>query len=275
LTRLAVGANDPAVYALASYACAQSSADTQNAACGQVSLQGWAKMDGGNVIPWLLMVNQAQIKKDKVAEADAFRHAAAAQSADAYYNSLLSFAESAIPSDVLPLERAYFSIEVLGLEAATIQMQYHAASLHCAATALQDPEVRDQCSTVAELLVTKGTTLLDVGMGENIGKRVGWSASRVDALEEEKDALQQATRQATLDGPETNSWSCESVKRLNAFFVQRNRLGEMGAMREAVERSGESVHDLAAKWQAYLTDLAREAAKRVSEAPADSGAAAD
>ncbi|MGO9947115.1 MAG: hypothetical protein ACLPWG_09730, partial [Steroidobacteraceae bacterium] len=99
LVQLAVGANDPAVYALAIYKCAKNE-DPAAGACRQVSAAGWARMDPDNAIPWLLVVGQARANNDMQAEADAFYHAAQAHSTDAYYDSVFSFAEPEIPKDV-------------------------------------------------------------------------------------------------------------------------------------------------------------------------------
>ena len=114
---LAAGAQDPAVYALALSMCGRSAGTDAEGACQQLSLQRWARMDPDNAIPWLLLAAMARASHDSGAEADAFGHAAKAHTVAAYSDSLFAFAEPELPQDVTPLERSYFAIEVIGVEA--------------------------------------------------------------------------------------------------------------------------------------------------------------
>jgi len=54
-------------------------------------------------------------------------------------------------------------------------------------------------------------------------------------------------------------WTCDAVSRVNAFMLQRVRLGEVGAARELLERSGETVEVMAQRYTQYLDNLKREA----------------
>jgi hypothetical protein len=153
LVQLAVGANDPAVYALAIYKCAND-ADPASGACRQVSAGGWARMDPDNATPWLLVAGQARAKNDVQAEADAFHHAVEAHRSDSYTDSIFSFAEPEIPKDATPVERAYLAVEVIGVEAATAQRQFSAATKHCSSDALQDRKIRQQCSALCLTLLS-------------------------------------------------------------------------------------------------------------------------
>jgi hypothetical protein len=110
--------------------------------------------------------------------------------------------------------------------------------------------------------------LLDFLRGLAIGKHAGWPKERVNALTEEKNALMQVSMQVIPEN--ADPWSCESVNRINAFMSQVDRLGEMGATREALERSGETVAELAAKWTTYMERIEREAAQQSPQSAADS-----
>jgi hypothetical protein len=76
VVQLAVGAADPAVYAMALSMC--NTATEADSACGQLSAQRWARMDPDNAEPWLLIAGKARARHDSAAEADAFSHAATA-----------------------------------------------------------------------------------------------------------------------------------------------------------------------------------------------------
>lgn len=257
VVQLAAGDRDPAVYAMAVFMCDASSATDPGSACRQISLERWARMDSDNAVPWLLLAGGARVRHDSAAEANAFSHAANAHKIDSYSDSVFAFAEPELPQDVTPLERSYLATEVIGVEAAIRSPQYSVASQHCTSDAMQDRNIRQQCDSLAELLVTKGTNLLDLSLGKTIGARAGWPTKRVNELVQEQHALMQAIMQQT---PSDNDklWTCDAVAHLNAYVVQRVRLGELGAAREVLERSGENIEAMAQKYTQYMDNINRD-----------------
>ena len=217
-----------------------------------------------NAVPWLLLAGKAGTANDAATEAAAFGQAAASHKVDAYNFSLYSVTESALPSDVTPLERWSLAIELIGIESATASLQYGIAARRCSADAMQDVRARQQCGALAEVLVSKGTTLLDLGIGASIGARAGWPQTRVTSLLEQRDALMQVTMQAESNGS-VDMWSCESVRRGNAYMSQLARLGELGALRDALEQSSETVPALAQKHRDWLDAIGREARQRAQQ----------
>ncbi len=248
LVQLAVGTADPAVYATALYACAaQYGGAPAGGTCRQISADGWARRDPDNAVPWLLLVGKARDSHDAAAEAAAFAHAAKASMSDSYVYSMYAFAEPELPSDLTPIQRWYLAVEVFGIEAATPQNELIAASKHCSVEAVRDGTVRQQCGSLAELWVTRGATLLDFGIGTSIGARAGWPAQKVKGLNIEHDALMQVIGETGPAGS-ADAWSCGAVQRGNAYVGRMARLGEMGAARDELERSGETMPELAHKW---------------------------
>ena len=268
LVQLAVGARDPAVYAMAVYACSSERDDPANSACQQISLSTWARTDADNAVPWLLLAGKARAEHDLAVETEAFSQAAKAHRTDSYNDSLYAFAESQLPKDVTPLERWYFAIELIGIEGAARLNQYTVASKRCSIEAVQDSKVRQQCNALAELLATKGTTLLDLGIAADIGARAGWSSQRVAGLIQKRNALMQAIRQATPMGND-EIWSCNGVHLGNAYMNQRVRLGELGAARESLDRSGETEQDLARKQLEFMESIRHEALQQPQEQPVE------
>jgi hypothetical protein len=263
LIQLAVGSGDPAVYAIAVSAC-DSYGDPAKGACEQISLQGWTQDDSDNAVPWLLLAGKARAQKGAVAEANAFNHASKAGKADSYNFSLLAYAEPELPKDATPLERWWLAVETIGIEAAFGMHQYGIATKHCSAAAVQESDVQQQCSDLAEVFVTKGTNLLDFNVGTNMGARAGWTKERVAGLKQERDALMQALTQATPTGVD-NQWTCSGVELGNAYVREALQLGELRATRAVLERSGETVAELAGKWQEYLARIQREGLQRALE----------
>lgn len=257
LVQLAVGAGDPAVYALAEYACHQVAQPSAYGSCQRLSLETWAAMDADNAVPWLLLARQAHDRGDAAAETAAFTRAAQARKSDAYNFSLYAFAAPDMPADATPLDRWHLALDAIGIEAAVGSMQYGVLSRHCSSTAVQDEDVRRQCGTLAELLVEKGTTLLDFAVGTSIGERAGWPATRVASLREERAALMGAIEQSSPSP--WAQWSCDGVERGNAFVAERVQGGEIGAARAWIERTGESPSTLAQTHRDHLDSLMRRA----------------
>jgi hypothetical protein len=264
LVQLAVGSGDPAVYAMAVYACNTYSDAAPSGSCQQISLQHWSTIDADNAAPWLLLAGKARAANDAASEAAAFGRATASHKVDAYNFSLYSVTEPALPSDLTPLERWTLTIELIGIESATASLQNGIAARHCSADAMRDAQTRQQCSALAELLVNKGTTLLDLSIGTRIGARAGWPQARVTSLEDQRDALMQVGTQAESDGG-GDMWSCESVRRGNAYMSQQAHLGELGALRDALEQSGKTVPELARKHRDWLDAIGREAQLRAEQ----------
>jgi hypothetical protein len=262
VVQLVVGQTDPAVYAIAVAMCARDASTSNDSACQQISLQRWAQLDPDNAAPWLLLAAKAQDARNGAAEADAFTRAAAAHKVDSYGNSLYAFAEPSIPQDATPLDRSYLAVELIGVETATVA-PYGPVIRHCSADAMNSTNVRQQCNALAELLLTHGTTLLDLSVGKTIGAHAGWPAERLNELTLELQALQQATTEAASpDGD--NPWTCTNVRSFKAYMTQRVRLGELAAARDALERSGETVDELAQKHSQWCLVQQHAAFERAS-----------
>jgi hypothetical protein len=268
LVQLAVGTADPAVYATALYACSAKFGNRDDVSCPEISVNGWARLDPDNAVPWLLLAGSARGRHDDDAEAQAFGRAAKASMSDSYLYSMYAYAEPELPIDLTPTQRSFLAVDVIGIEAATGHLEYGAALKHCSVEAMRDSNVRQQCSSLAELWVTRGTAMLDFATGRSIGARAGWPAQRVNDLEIRQDALMHTMGET---GPEGNddAWSCDAVRRSNAYVGLMARMGEMAAARDALERSGESVAELAQKHADWMERIRREAQQRYAAAPAD------
>jgi len=266
LVQLAVGASDPAVYAMAVDACDTYTDPAPSGSCQQITLQRWSALDADNALPWLLLASKAHAAKDAATEGAAYDQAAGSRKADDYNFLLYSATESSMPSDVTPLERWYLAIQLTGIESAIGSMQYGSVAKHCSVDAMQDAHARQQCGALAQLLVSKGTTMLDMGLGIDIGARAGWPRAQLDSLLEQRDALTQAFLQAESNGSD-DEWGCEAVRRGIAYMSRRARMGELGAARDALEQSGETVSELAQKRRAAVDTMMREAQRRAEQSP--------
>jgi hypothetical protein len=165
-----------------------------------------------------------------------------------------------MPDDLSDAERWFLTADVLGVQAA-MPMPYLPMFQYCSREAMNDATVHGQCSAIADLLVNKAKTLLELSLGKSLGTRVGWPPEVINKLTQQLDASTQAISQMTASDPD-DQWSCASVARGNAFMSEWDRLGERGIAQEAIERSGESVAELSRKFSDRMEKIGRDAAAR-------------
>ena len=257
LVQLALATKDAAIFALAYTKCIKGVEDFSSpGACPQLSIGDWAHADADNAVPWLQLAAKARREGDGSAEAAAFAQAAQAHQYESYNWSLFSFAKAAMPEDVTATERWILTTEIVGVEAA-MPMPYQPLFQYCSREAQGDAAVRRQCDGLAELMVAKGGTLLDLSAGKGLGARIGWPAERLDKMTQELKASRQALDQMTPSDP-TQQWSCDGVARGNAFMSRWDELGERGLARQAIERSGETVAALSHKYDEQMATTMRE-----------------
>jgi hypothetical protein len=75
-----------------------------------------------------------------------------------------------MPSDITAADRWFLTTEVIGVEAAMLA-PYLPMFQYCSREAMSDATVHGQCSAVADLLVNKATTLLELSAGKSLGMR--------------------------------------------------------------------------------------------------------
>jgi hypothetical protein len=264
LVQLALATKDPAAFALANAKCANQGENiAASVACPQFSLEDWARADADNAVPWLQLAAKARREGDAAAEGAAFARAAQAHQYESYNWSLLSFAQASMPSDVTPTERWILSWQIIGVEAAMV-MPYQPQFRYCSADALANPVVHAQCSSLAELMVKKSANILESSVGNSLGARIGWPQERVDKMKEEVKASLEVLNQEITSDPK-QPYGCDSVAKGNAYMAQWGELGERGLARQAIERSGESVAELARKYDERIAALTREAQERAPD----------
>jgi hypothetical protein len=250
LVQLAAATKDPAIFALAYIKCRN--------VCTQPILDDWIRADADNAVPWLELAAKARREGDGTGEAAAMAHAAHAHQYQAYNWFLFDFAQAAMPTEVAATDRWILTTQLIGVEAA-MPMPYQPLFQYCSRDAQSDVAVQQQCNALAELIVSKAGTLLELSVGKSLGARVGWSAQRVEQLTQEMKASMQVINQMTGGEPK-EQWNCDSVARGNAYMSRLEKLGERGLARQAIEGSGETVAELSRKFDEWAAAAGREAA---------------
>lgn len=256
LASMALTTRSPRVYALAMNAC---QSHRKEGVCLQLSPEQWARLDPDNAVPWLYVAADAGDRREAPTAAEAFFRVSRAARSDTHWGALTGLVLAKLPSELPILDKVALAGEVLVIEAEAL-MPFVPASQYCSVAEVRDANRQQVCSAMAEVLVYKGSSLMDVALGTSIGQRAGWTAERLAALQDERDALLQLNDQSAPPQP----WSCSGLVRTLNQLAEMGQHGELGAMRRALKQSPESVAVLARKH--------REAAA-VRVASAASGAA--
>ena len=264
LARMAAATSDPRVYALAFNTCGPSPANA--GACQLLSADQWARLDPGNATPWLFILTDAHRRRDNARREDALFHIAASTRSDQQFFALPGLVIDRMPTDEAALPAALtLASEAISVEAAYALGGYEGLYDLCKTSTLRDANRRQTCNTVAELLVTSSDTLLERSIGVGLGKRLGWPEERLERLRGEAAGY---TQFIAGSSSETGAIDCTEVRREIATVTRHARLGEAGALREWVARSGKTADE--------FIGIAREQARvaKVEAAAASAAASA-
>jgi hypothetical protein len=83
--------------------------------------------------------------------------------------------------------------------------------------------------------------------------------------QEVKASLEILNQESTADPKQP--YGCDSVAKGNAYMARWDELGERGMARQAIERSGETVAELARKYDERIAAATGEAQQRAHDVP--------
>jgi hypothetical protein len=264
LVRMAQTTTAPQVYALAYSACHAGNLDF-GAACGQLTLEQWARLDPDNALPWLKLADQRKAQGDPAGIDEAFFRATLAKTVTGIEDLVRRAALGHMPPDAPPLAQADLVADLFN--SAMLERLTGSPLHYCEDQALHDSNRRQTCAQLGEMLATRSDNLLDLHIGIAISQRAGLPPERIAALQEESDAM----RQQGIDGPfkadgdAHQALGCEGVEATLRAHRELSRQGELRALRSAVQRAGLDRAELARRY--------RESMRQLSEASAASFAA--
>lgn len=151
IARLAVGSQDPVVYALAIEAC-KSRTSNDYGTCHLISRAQWAHLDPDNAIPWLEVAAQARQNNEPDAEDVATRMAAHARYSKSQEGLLPTLVDRALGAHVTPLQRTLALSESWSAQA--MWATSHAPHLQVGAAKAPEPPAVDldlSCDSVNRL----------------------------------------------------------------------------------------------------------------------------
>ncbi len=236
----ALSSNDPRVAALATQLCDTAPAE-HAAACSSMSPARWAAVDPDNVQAWLAVAAEALERSDNRAAREALGHAAQSRGSRLIWSDLMPLSNSAVLQALPPVERQVLAADLIGVGGLLVNNGLLAISRLCSTDALNAPQRRQECSSVAGLMIEHGDTLMEHGIGIGLARRSGWPVDRVNALADEQRALGDAFAEETnfgfdQPGPMSMAQACETYHRVEASFALVSNGNELQAARRALQR---------------------------------------
>lgn len=259
LASMALTTRSPKVYALAMNACQK---HRKEGVCLQLSPEQWARLDPDNAVPWLHVAADAGDRREAPTAAEAFFRVSRAARSDAHWGAVTGLVLAKLPTDSPILDKVALADEVMAVEAAA-PMPLVPASQYCGLAEVRDANRQQVCSAMAEVLVYKGSSLMDVALGASIGQRAGWPAERLAAVHDERDALLQVNEQLKPAHP----WGCQALVRTLNQLIEIGQIGELGAVRRSLKLSPEPVAVLARKHREAAALRAASAASSAASKP--------
>jgi hypothetical protein len=266
LAQAVLSSTDPRAYALGFNVCRSN--QRNEGACQMLSASQWARLDPGNATPWLTLLSEAKARKDRAAEDEALHHIGTAQRSDLGFFSVPALAANTAANDDLSVLAAWsVAVEMLGHAAAWGIPSYQHVVAACKGAALADPNRRQTCSAIADVLTDRSNSFIDRMMGVAIGKQLGRPAERREWQSDEYSAY---IASVGVSSAGRQSLACPDLRRGLEEIRRTATLGEIGALREWVVQSGKKPEDFAREARVRQTQQAREHARsQAASAPDD------
>lgn len=232
LAQQAIATRDPRVYSLAYKACKGSHEGT----CGLLTAARWAQLDGENGDPWLYVMAEAAARKDTAQIEEAIHRIGVATRVDARSFAVpRAIVEHAAASDAGLQAANAVTILAIGGMAAWPLTSVAPLTRHCRGADLGDANRRQRCEAAASALAERSDNLFYTGIGASMGRQLGWSESRVDAVHVLSSVVQELAR--SMDSNPL-TWSCKTISTMLARMSRQGVVGETGFAREWIVASG-------------------------------------
>ena len=247
IARLASASRDALAYGLAVDACTSNMAAVAPS-CRLISPEQWARLDPDSAVPWLHVAAAAAGRRDPAALADALHRAAHARSNRVHGAPVHDLLDASLPVDITPSERVQAQAMVASAVASASTLpDYSPAIDFCSRAAVRDSNRAQSCAALTTQLTDNAGTLLDLAVGIRLAEQIGWPDERLEDLRRRHDAYSRVQVEAMA---ETEPRNCAELGAAAEQGVRLARLGEIGALREAVELSGKTIEQLASEERA-------------------------
>jgi hypothetical protein len=242
LVKLALSSGDASAYAAALYACGSA----VQGACSTISYSRLAEMVPDNAAAWLMVAGEANLKKDNVAVAKALQRAVDAKSYDVYTPPLASVLSSELVKAQTPLEQSLIATELRKIGSVVAFLKTEGVFSYCVPAGALDGGRRAICEALAAKFVEKDETSGALLVASKVGEKLGWSAERLQPLNDELDI---SVGQNFIAEINPNKFTCDNLAKSNQALQKSLTLGQRTAIRQFVGNSGKSLSEVAAEYR--------------------------
>lgn len=204
LAQLAAASHDPVIAHWAVSACWAADA-RRRPPCAALARR-WAQLEPDNAVAWL-----AVLDGEPAAEAEVMQQVALASRFDEHVGEVTRQAAQAVRPEWVP----YLRLQVLShaFEEDTRGLSSYAPLFqHCAPGQLADPDRRQRCEAITELLVGQGRTVIAQKFGLRLAERLAWPERRLAPLRAAHLRVDDALRAAGAHVQGHGAFSCAAVE---------------------------------------------------------------
>jgi hypothetical protein len=222
--------------------------------CNEISAKQLTELDPENADSWLNLADEELAAKRPDAAAAAFARAAQAKRYDLYYAEPFKLTQPLVESLQTPLEQMLASYSMVGIAAALPYSQFQQTMKRCEKRAVdQDPKRHAECRQLGSLLA-QSDTIIGNNLGLAILERVAGSAAELEAIKTKRDALRYVHIDALMLTRglrrEDELYSCEAARRIKEYIPKLIDGGEMGLVRQELQRQNLTEEQAAALYRA-------------------------
>jgi hypothetical protein len=242
--------SDPAVYAMAMQACLRGGPTPASPPCAALSAEQMARLDPDNVVPWLHVAVQAAQRQDTQAVAEAVYRASLAHVSRQHEFAFADLALSALPPDWPAADAMLASAKVLEIHTSLTLPSYIPVVQYCARERMQDANLQQTCDRLARVLMERGDTLIDFGIGRRLGERAGWPVEVVELNNARMQAYVQTLSDGdTLAANAPSATGCDALRQGVRTAFEHARYGERASVQDKVRAAGLSDATVLERWR--------------------------
>jgi hypothetical protein len=194
-----------------------------DAPCKAEAAGRWLRAEPDNALAWAHAIDQ---KSSPAALAEARAGMLKASRAAVHSGAFVGAALVSMPADIPPYVQQWLLKEAKAVEMSDARLPLSPLALLCPVPT--DDTTRQQCDSIARLLVDRSDSLATHWSGLGLGKHMGWPAAEVATRTEAAQGLV-AVFSATqsLQGE-----SCEGTKAIKSWMTGLAEKGELAWLRE-------------------------------------------
>lgn len=262
IAKMAINSRDPQLYATAFHAChalqlAGERVESSEGFCQQISASQWALRDPDNGFAWLYVAKQDGNKNAGVD--NAMSHLSRAKIFD---QRLLGLPQLQT-SFKLAQQNGFVQLELATLNQATHRLRASPSTKlvtdYCQPEHFSLANRRQLCNDIAERLLNDQNNVITFLAADQIGKNLGWPATKTAAARLEQDAISgwvdeviKARSKKADAAPDKTIQSCQDSARGAKITLNMMEYGEMGQWRKELANQPLSNAELAARYRAEL-----------------------